>query len=186
MRRRLAAALLGLVALGVLAGCGRQASPATDGAQAEGIGLTEFAPSERADAPALAGITVGGGYVDLSSLRGKVVVLNAWASWCEPCKEELPVLAGLAASAGPDIAFVGLDVNDKGEEAIAMAARYGVKYDSIVDRDGRLLATVPGVPPGAIPSTVVIDKQGRIAARVIGSVKPSMLEPVLQRLSAQS
>lgn len=169
---------MGGLVLVSLVGCGREAADS-------GLGLTRFSAGDRAEAPALAGITIDGAYLDLASLRGKVVVLNAWASWCDPCKEELPVLAAVSNEAGPDVEFVGLDVNDAGDDAIAMAAQYGIAYPSISDRGGTLLGTIPGVPPGAIPSTIIIDRTGRIAARVIGRVKPGMLEPVVADLVSE-
>ena len=132
----------------------------------------------------MSGVTVDGGYLDLSSLRGKVVVLNAWASWCEPCKEELPVLVALA-NAHPEVDFVGLDVKDQPDEANAMISTYEIPYPSIVDRGASILLTIPTVPPEAVPSTVVIDRQGRVAARVIGTVKAGMLEPVLAAIAAE-
>lgn len=190
-RRFAAAAVLGGIALVSLVGCGRESAVPSQGSSSaqsadSGLGLTRFAAADREEAPALAGITIDGGYLDLESLRGKVVVLNAWASWCEPCKEEFPVLAAVSKSVGPDVEFVGLDVNDDDDDARAMAGRYGIEYSSISDRGSILLGTIPGVPPGAIPSTVVIDRTGRIAARVIGTVKQGMLEPVLADLVAES
>jgi len=82
---------------------------------------------------------------------------------------------------------VGLDVNDTEPGAAdRMVDRYNVTYPSIIDDGAKLLARIPGVPPEAIPSTVVIDRQGRIAARVIGEVKPGMLGPLLGELAAES
>lgn len=155
------------------------------GASGDALGLTRFAPADRAPLPALAGTALDGRRLDLASLRGKVVVLNAWASWCEPCRDELPVLSALSDSAVPDVAFVGLDVNDRPDGAKALASAAGIAYPSLVDDGGALLGRVPGVPPTAIPSTVVLDREGRVAARVIGVVHAGMLEPVLAALVAE-
>jgi len=149
------------------------------------LGLTRYAVADRQPLPALAGATLDGHQLALSSLRGRVVVLNAWASWCEPCKSELPVLAAAARAAGPGVAFVGLDVTDQSSGALAMNAADGVTYPSIVDSTGSLLRGIPGVPPTAIPSTVVLDRRGDVAARIIGAVKPGVLEPVLADLAAE-
>ena len=187
MNRRLIVAAGVLVLGGVLAGCGRSGGEAVttaSGTDISTLGLSVFAPSDRPELPTVSGVTVDGGYLDLSSLRGKVVVLNAWASWCEPCKEELPVLVSLA-TAQRDVVFVGLDVKDQPDEANAMITKYAIPYPSIVDRGASILLTIPTVPPEAVPSTVVIDKQGRVAARVIGTVKPGMLEPVLAAIAAE-
>lgn len=149
------------------------------------IGLTRYPVGERKPAPDIRGTTLAGTPYALADQRGTVVVLNSWASWCEPCKDELPLLVQEHATAPAGVTFVGLNVNDTVSSAQAMVQRYGVTWPSVVDNGARLLATIPGVPPGAVPSTVVIDKQGRIAARVIGRVKPGMLAPVLAELTAE-
>jgi thiol-disulfide isomerase/thioredoxin len=195
MRARRAATALACAF--VLAGCGDavgstsapsapSTSVAASGPGDVTVGMTRYAASERVAAPSISGTTLGGTALDLASLRGKVVVLNSWASWCGPCKDELPELVSLAK--GSDlarVAFVGLDVKDEHDGAVAMAAAYGIPYPSIADPDGRLLLRVPGVPPDAVPSTVVLDREGRIAARVIGSVEKGQLEPVLADLVAE-
>ena len=155
------------------------------------LGLTRYPMADRVSAPTISGTTLDGSPLNLETLRGKVVVLNAWASWCEPCKTELPVLvaeARAADAAHPSLVeFVGLDVNDTESGAAArMVDRFDVPYPSIVDDGAKLLARIPVVPPEAIPSTVVIDRQGRIAARVIGEVKPGMLGPLLDELATES
>ena len=66
-----------------------------------------------------------------------------------------------------------------------MVARFGIPYPSVVDDGARLLARVPGVPPEAVPSTVIIDRQGRVAARIIGTVKAGMLDDLLAELVAE-
>ena len=138
------------------------------------------------DAPSLAETTLTGSAFDVAQHRGKVVVLNSWASWCDPCREELPVLVPLSKAVNPaDITFVGLDVNDTASAAAARVKEFGIPYPSIVDDGAKKLSMIPGVPPGAIPSTVVIDRHGRIAARVIGAVKPGVLDPVLADLAAE-
>jgi len=155
------------------------------------LGLTRYPVADRVPAPTISGTTLDGTPLNIEKLRGKIVVLNAWASWCEPCKTELPVLVAEAAAADAahpsSVEFVGLDVNDTEPGAAdRMVDRYNVTYPSIIDDGAKLLARIPGVPPEAIPSTVVIDRQGRIAARVIGEVKPGMLGPLLDELAAES
>ena len=187
MNRRLTAAAGVLLLMGLLAGCGRSGGDTVttaSGTEISTLGLSVFAPGDRPELPVVSGVTVDGGYLDLSSLRGKVVVLNAWASWCEPCKDELPVLVALA-NAHPEVVFVGLDVKDQPDEANVMISTYAIPYLSIVDRGASILLTIPTVPPEAVPSTVVIDRQGRVAARVIGTVKAGMLEPVLAAIAAE-
>lgn len=129
------------------------------------------APADRVALPAIPGL----------DLDGTPVVLNAWASWCEPCRLEAPELAAFATE-HPDIRMVGLNVNDEPGAAKAFAAATGMDYAQITDADGAILATIPGIPPAGLPSTVVIDAQGRIAARIIGPVNGQLASAVEQAL----
>ncbi len=169
---------LALVVVGflALAGCGRDPRPGTAPSEPPAeVGLTVIPRGERQEAPPLAGPTLTGGAADVAALRGHPVLVNAWATWCAPCRKEIPLLV-TAAEDHPDLRVVGLDVQDRPEAARAFAADMGVPYPSIVDPTGEILAGVPGVPPRALPSTVAIDREGRIAARVIGPVDRAMIE----------
>jgi thiol-disulfide isomerase/thioredoxin len=158
--RRPVVAMALLVALALTA-CGRDVPPV--------VGTSTVASSDREPAPAIAGTTLDGSALDLADYRGRVVVLNNWASWCAPCRDEAPAFAALAASSDPaDVVVVGLNVTDEVAAARAFAAEVGMTYPSIVDSDGSILRTIPGVPPSALPSTIVLDREGRIAAQVIG------------------
>lgn len=144
------------------------------------IGVTVLAEAERPAAPALSGVTLTGEPLDLAELRGQVVVVNAWASWCPPCVEELPLLAGIAETfQGSGVSVVGLNVEDSPSAARTLAAQTGIGFPSLVDPEGRLLASLPGVPPRALPSTIVIDPTGRIAARIVGPVREGVLTEIL-------
>lgn len=147
-------------------------------------GVTVFPVAERQPLPPIAGTTLTREPLDLESLRGNVIVINAWASWCPPCRAEMPELARLA-QATPDVAFVGLDVQDRTDAAASLTDQLGIPYPSIVDSDAALLRSIPGVPPSALPVTVVVDEQGRIAARVIGAVPPGALDRILADLVQQ-
>lgn len=144
---------------------------------------TVIPQGERDDALALSGATGDGTPVATADLRGRFVVVNAWASWCAPCVDEAPALADAAGRWGPSVAFVGLRVLDGDGTPHPALAR--LPYPSIIDADGALLASVPGVPPRALPSTVVIDPQGRIAARHIGPVTAPILDGMLERAGAR-
>ena len=179
-RRRPGAVAFALVALTfalvALPACGRDAPPV--------VGATAIPAPDRTPAPAIAGTTLTGEHLDLASMRGRVVVLNAWASWCGPCVDEAPQLEAFSASADPAaVAVVGLDVSDRSGDAKDFVQAHGLGYPSIVDSDGALLATIPGVPPAALPSTVVIDEQGRIAARVIGPTTSDQLRELVRQAS---
>lgn len=166
------------VALLTVSGCGR--APVAE------VGVTRIASSDREAMPLIAGTTVDGQPLSLADDRGRVIVLNNWASWCAPCREEIPVLVQAAQEHGDAVAFVGLNVSDEPKAARDFAAQTGMSYPSIVDADGALLASIPGVPAKALPSTVVVDSQGRIAARVIGKVDATELNSILDDLKAEA
>lgn len=143
--------------------------------------------SVRRPAPALAGKLLGGGVWNLTALRGKVVVLNSWASWCEPCRQELPALAGFArASDTRTVEVLGIDVRDQPAAAAAMARRYRLGYRSLVDPTGSLLTSLGSFVPAAdVPSTVVVDRSGRVSATIIGPLNGAALATVVQRVAAE-
>ena len=171
----LVAAVMGSMSL---AACGRDLPPSAL------IGSTSIPAADREPMPPISGPTLTGEALDLTSLRGKVVVFNSWASWCGPCADEAPQIAKFRASADPaTVAVVGLDVSDKSGDAKDFVAKYGITYPSIVDPEGALLATVPGVPPAALPSTVIIDADGRIAGRVIGATTAQQLRDLVAAAS---
>lgn len=169
MRRVVAVAVLALVPA-LLAGCGRE-QPAS-----ALIGTEAFSAEDRGDALSLVGATLDGTPFDLADLRGKVVVLNSWASWCPPCEAEMPAFVDLAASSDPeDVVVIGLNVSDELEAARAFMAEKGIEFPVVADPDGALLASIPGVPPKSLPSTVILDRDGRIATRIIGATDPISL-----------
>lgn len=173
--KRLTALAAAAVAATALAGCagGQAAQPRSgDTRFVAGDGRVEFfAAAQRHKAPVIEGQTLDGGTASLTA--GKVHVLNFWASWCAPCRAEAPTLKDIAATTKPKgVEFLG--VNFKDLEASAQAYDRAVKpgYPSIYDQSGKVLLQFQGtVPPAAIPSTLIIDAQGRIAARALGAVK---------------
>lgn len=147
----------------MLASCGRdQPASALVGTQA-------LAAEEREDVLSFTGTTLDGQSFDLADLRGRVVVINSWASWCPPCRSEMPAFVDLAATADPDdIVVLGLNVGDEPAAAEAFMDEQGMTFTNVADPDGAILAAIPGVPPKSLPSTVILDRDGRIAARIIG------------------
>ncbi|MEW2137223.1 TlpA disulfide reductase family protein [Streptomyces sp. NPDC005409] len=152
-------------------------------------GISRVAQGERAEAPKLDGETVDGKTLDTTTLKGKVVVLNVWGSWCPPCRQEAPYFAKVAKELGDgagDVAFVGINTRDRSRQnAASFEADFGVTYPSFYDPDGKLMLRFPKgtLNPQAIPSTIVLDKEGRIAARALVAVDEaglrSMIDPIL-------
>jgi cytochrome c biogenesis protein CcmG/thiol:disulfide interchange protein DsbE len=101
--------------------------------------------------------------VSLASFRGKAIVLNFWASWCGPCKDEAPILTELADSAPKGVVYVGLDYKDPVSSARAFARTFGLRYALGRDGDGRVGDRF-GVT--GMPETFVIDAQGRAVAHI--------------------
>lgn len=186
LRRRVC---VGALAVALLAGCGTQApstgSTTTPDPGTNRVGATVFDASARPVMPALSGPTLTGGTLNLASLRGHVVVLNVWASWCVPCKAESPALVSVArATASRGVVFVGIDENDDNQSARAFLAGIGSTYANLADPQGQLLAELRMLPP-AVPSSLVLDRNGRVAARVIGATTAPQMSQLLADLLAE-
>lgn len=130
---------------------------------------------------------MSGGSLSTSSLLGDVVVLNAWASWCEPCRDESPALGRISRKlAASGVSFVGLDEEDTQEKARAFAAKTAMSYPHLFDHNGDLLKSLRLLPTSGIPSTLVLDRNGKVAARVIGAVHESEFERLVRSVAAES
>jgi peroxiredoxin len=114
-------------------------------------------------------------------------VVNAWGSWCGPCREEAPELRRVSEETkAAGVRFVGIDTRDNDAAGRAFAREFGITYPSLVDDSGRvMLAFGRTIPVAAVPSTVVVDRRGRIAARVIGAVTYSTLSGLVDDALAE-
>ncbi|MEO7070371.1 MAG: TlpA disulfide reductase family protein [Nostocoides sp.] len=132
--------------------------------------------------PTLTGHTWAGAEVSTASTRGRVLVLNVWASWCEPCQAESPALARVAGQQDPlAVRFIGLDEHDTEAAATAFVRSVGSTYPHLVD-DGGLLGRLSPWLPDAVPDSLVVDGQGLVAARVVGAVTEEQLRTVLNQV----
>jgi thiol-disulfide isomerase/thioredoxin len=154
--------------------------PANESGSLNSVGVTTYQVGNRPTLPALGGTTLQGAPLQLKSLLGHVVVLNTWASWCYPCRAESPALAKIAAdSQHLGVRFVGIDEQDNTIKAVAFVTTTGATYPQLIDSDGKLLQSLRLVPPSAIPSTLVLDSSGFVAARIIGPIDPATFASVV-------
>ena len=119
-----------------------------------------------------AGESLDGDPLDLADYRGKVVVLNVYASWCPPCRAEMPTVVELAEHADPaQVSYLGVNIRDNDAAARAFGENFGVGFPSFADPSSAvLLALSDKLGPYSLPSTVVLDRQGRVAALVLGKI----------------
>lgn len=168
-----AAALLAAVLL-LLTGCS-----SLEGTEGKGYvtadGTVRMVDEADREAPVeLSGVGLDGKPLDLADFRGQVTVVNVWGAWCAQCRYEMPDLVEAAAETEGTAEFVGINIRDGSEsQAISFNRKFGVEYPSFYSPDGKaLLPFHDTIPPNAIPSTVVLDAEGRVAAAIIG-VLPS-------------
>jgi thiol-disulfide isomerase/thioredoxin len=149
--------------------------------------VTQLAVSERKDPVEFRGTTLAGKPFNLRSLRGDVVVVNVWASWCAPCIAEAPGLQKVHEQTEAEgVRFIGINTEADQAAARAHERRFGVTYPSLADDGGRALLRLRGsLPPTATPSTLVLDRNGRVAARVIGRVDASTLQSLVDDARAE-
>ena len=171
----------------LLVGCGSGAGDEAGTAFVAGDGsIVLIAPEERDAAPDLVGKTLDGEDFRLRDHLGEVVVLNVWASWCAPCRAEAPVLESAWREVRDEgVLFVGLDTRDTVAAAQAFVDAYDITYPNVVDADGRLqLLFSDTLPPQAIPSTLVVDREGRVAGRIIGRVTEATLRGLIDEVAS--
>lgn len=146
----------------------------------------ELGPGERGDAIEFEGETPDGETISSADLRGQVFVVNFWYAGCPPCRAEAEDLEAVHREFADDgVHFLGVNTYDDGPTAQAFERTYGITYPSILDaeRNRVQLAFAGDVPPNAVPTTLVIDREGRVAARISGRIgAPSILEAMIQRV----
>jgi thiol-disulfide isomerase/thioredoxin len=188
-RTRSALTALALLAAAAVSGCSSdQVGSSGDQGYVAGKGIiTSLPESDRKQPGEVAGRTIDGEPLALSDYAGKVVVVNVWGSWCAPCRAEAPMLADAARDlAKQDVAFLGIDSRDLNEsQARAFVRTFDVPYPSIYDQQGRTLLAFRGtLVPSAVPSTVIIDRKGRVAASVLGEITRTTLYDLVEEVSA--
>jgi len=169
-------------ALLAVAGCGAS-DGSTEGFVSSNRTITVVPVAERQPAPELTGLDLQGKPLSSADLRGDngILVVNVWGSWCAPCRREAPVLADASRRyAKRDVAFVGLLSRDKPAAATAFSRRFDVTYPSLQDPGGRLQLRFAGsLPSQGIPTTWIIDREGRVAVRVLAEVTAATLDGLI-------
>ncbi|WP_210592690.1 TlpA disulfide reductase family protein [Streptomyces sp. GESEQ-35] len=152
-------------------------------------GVSTVQQGERAAAPDLSGGTIDGKQLDVASYKGKVVVLNVWGSWCAPCRAEAPGFEKVYKDLkGQGVQFVGINTRDTStKNALAFEKQYGVTYPSLYDPTGKLMLRFEKgtLNPQAIPSTLVLDRDGKIAARSLAALSEDKLRKMLNPVLAE-
>ena len=167
MKKLLAIFLLSTV---VLTGCGSASAP-------ESV-IKEAA---RKSAPKLFGATLDGGIYEMQP--NKTTVINVWASWCAPCRAEAPLLVDFATK-NPQLQFIGIVTRDNISAAKAFANRFNMKYPTFVD-DALINKFQGSIPANGIPTTLIIDSNGKVAARISGATTFAKFKKILEEVSGE-
>ena len=150
-----------------------------------GDGTATFLKVEdRKLAPELIALDFNGKDIDLKNHKNKVVVLNVWGSWCGPCRKEAKELQELyVKNKDSGVEFIGINIRDSKVSAEKFVTNFGITYPNIFDRDGiKLLGFKDTLPANAIPSTVLVDKNGKVAARQLGPIERALIQGFISSL----
>jgi thiol-disulfide isomerase/thioredoxin len=180
-RRAAAAAVTGLAAAATLAGC----SSGAGGSSSQGYvnvsaGIAQIGTTHRTTAPQLSGTTVAG-KTYTTSYTGHVTVINVWGSWCTACREEAASFAETSKKYAADgVQFIGIDTLDNDAGALSYESQFGITYPSLADPDQTLVLSLKSIIPSeGVPSTIIIDKTGKVAVRAIGGITEPELDQEL-------
>lgn len=184
------AIVAGLLAL-LLVGCAASPSGGTGGDEPGFVSgdrsITVVPPADRQPAPVIRGPRLGGDQpVESADYAGKVIVVNVWGSWCNPCRAEADDLQTASVQTSAAAQFIGLNTKDYSPAAAEAFVRvFEITYPQIFDPEGKVLVSLAGnLPPNAIPTTLVIDRENRIAARIAGTVTTSTLVSLIDDVAA--
>ena len=190
-RRGLLRGAGGAAALLLLSACGTDTTDrytSGDSGYVSGNGVAVEIPVADRDEPlAFSGTTFDGAESAVADQRGEVQVLNVWYASCPPCRKEAPDLQAIYEEyADQGVSFLGINVRDAAGPAQAFEETYGITYPSLPDTDAQIMYALRGqVAPNAVPSTLVLDREGRVAARISGAADPSMLRAMLDSVVAE-
>ena len=165
-----------------LSGCSGGGTSSAEESFVSGDGSVTFIKiADRKIAPEITGMTLSG--TNYTYTKDKVAVVNVWASWCSPCRAEAPILVALAKKY-TNVAFIGILTRDNPANAEAFERRFKIPYPTLID-DSILLGFKGSLPANAIPTTVILDDSGRVAARISGVVTVASLSKLIEKVSAE-
>jgi thiol-disulfide isomerase/thioredoxin len=151
--------------------------------------ITEITPENRTEPITFSGLSEGGATLSSDQYLGNVLVVNFWYAGCAPCRAEAPLLQEAFLAAEPNgVGFMGVNVRDQPATVATFDKTFGITYPSIVDVDGQAqLSFASNVPPNAVPTTLVLDREGRVAARILGQLaNTSILTTLVTDISAET
>ncbi len=197
MRKNVAAVLIAGVAALVLTLTGCSSDPLAEqyreGSNKNYIAgdgsITEINLENRGDVISFTGTTETGETVNSADYLGNVLVVNFWYAGCAPCRAEAPDLEQVyQETSASGVNFLGVNVRDQAPTIDTFNSRFGITYPSVIDQDGQMqLAFASQVPPNAVPTTLILDAQGRVAARILGQLKdPSILKTLVTDIAKES
>jgi thiol-disulfide isomerase/thioredoxin len=195
VRARFSVAALALAGILALSGCASDSlasdygnGGSTSYTNDSGVPVT-ISAARRTKAIEFTGTTADGKTLTASDSRGEVTVVNFWYANCAPCRAEAPILQGLYEKYRSEgVAFVGVNIFDQPDSALSFEKQYGIRYPSVMDVDSGAarIAFAGAVAPTATPTTFVLDRKGRIAARIVGQLEsPSILNTLISDALAE-
>lgn len=183
-----ALAAVGMASALALAGCSSANDELSQRAQNDGTNyvagdgsVQELAAADRGEPVQFESTLFDGSAVGPERWEGEVTVINFWYAACAPCRVEAPDLADLHEEFTDEgVQFYGVNTRDTQPTAEAFERTFGIEYPSMEDRTGEvMLAMTDYVPPSAVPTTLVLDKQGRVSARILGIAEPGTLRALI-------
>jgi peroxiredoxin len=193
-KQRIVAAVSGLAALATAAlmftGCASRSDVAEsrgDYLSADGT-VSQTAIDNRDTVIEFSGTGEDGETIKSSDYLGNVLVVNFWYASCPPCRREAPWLQELSEQYKPDgVQFLGVNVRDEPATAAAFSEKFEITYPSIIDESGEVTLAFAGIaPPSAVPTTIVLDAEGRVAARILGIIDKALLDGLIAATLAES
>ena len=167
----------------IFSGCGSGGTSVSEESFVAGDGVVTFVAQEnRSLAPDINGKSLSGEKVFIE--KGKITVINVWASWCSPCRAEAPALQALSEKY-PVTQFIGILTRDSKDSALAFSRRFNITYPTIID-DQILLGFRNSLPVTSIPTTIILYKDRKVAARISGAITVASLSSLIEKIDNEN